>query len=370
MNEFPGRVALQQRVLPSYRVDFFDTLAEGCGKGLSVFAGKARQKEAIKSSNQLQKAVFVSANNVHIMQGPFYMCWQDGLLKWLGEWNPDALIVEANPRYPNTHRAINWMHTRGRPVIGWGLGAPPVDGIFSTLRKKVRHNFIQSLDGIISYSELGASQYRAMGVSPERVFVAYNAAAHRPNKKPRERPEIFSNKPVVLFVGRLQIRKRLDLLFKACARQAEHLQPYLVIIGEGPAKEEFMAQAKKIYPKTEFVGAKYGTELDKYFEMADLFVLPGTGGLAIQQAMAHGLPVIVAEGDGTQKDLVRPKNGWLVPPDDPDALTDCLLDALSNVKRLRRMGAESYRIATEEVNIEAMAQTFINVLNTLVENEM
>jgi len=30
--------------------------------------------------------------------------------------------------------------------------------------------------------------------------------------------------------------------------------------------------------------------------------------------MAYGLPVIVAEGDGTQSDLVRPENGWRIPP--------------------------------------------------------
>ena len=50
-------------------------------------------------------------------------------------------------------------------------------------------------------------------------------------------------------------------------------------------------------------------------------MLPGTGGLAVQQAMAHGLPVIVAQGDGTQDDLVRPENGWQIPPDDLAALT-------------------------------------------------
>ena len=43
-----------------------------------------------------------------------------------------------------------------------------------------------------------------------------------------------------------------------------------------------------------------------HFAGADLFVLPGTGGLAVQEAMSYALPVIVAKGDGTQEDLVRP----------------------------------------------------------------
>ncbi len=98
---------------------------------------------------------------------------------------------------------------------------------------------------------------------------------------------------------------------------------------------------------------------------ADLFVLPGTGGLAVQEAMSYGLPVIVAQGDGTQDDLVRKANGWQIPPDDFDALLSTMKDALSDVARLRKMGEESYRIVKEEINIEKMVETFVQALNML-----
>ena len=94
-------------------------------------------------------------------------------------------------------------------------------------------------------------------------------------------------------------------------------------------------------------------------KLADLFVLPGTGGLAVQQAMAYGLPVIVAQGDGTQDDLVRPGNGWQVPPDDLPALQACLEAALADPARLRQMGAESYRIVRDEINVEQMVAVFV-----------
>jgi glycosyltransferase involved in cell wall biosynthesis len=134
-------------------------------------------------------------------------------------------------------------------------------------------------------------------------------------------------------------------------------------VGDGPARELFESQAKNDYPQTEFLGARHGAELNEVFAQADLFVLPGTGGLAVQQAMSHGLPVIVAQGDGTQEDLARPENGWLVPPDDLEALTSTLGEALSDPARLRRMGAESYRIAAEEINLERMVGAFIQSLN-------
>ena len=46
---FPGRLGLQQRVLPSYRVPFFDRLASVCEGGLSLFAGRPRAVESILS---------------------------------------------------------------------------------------------------------------------------------------------------------------------------------------------------------------------------------------------------------------------------------------------------------------------------------
>ncbi len=54
-----------------------------------------------------------------------------------------------------------------------------------------------------------------------------------------------------------------------------------------------------------FRAPNMGRNLDSYFSSADLFVLPGTGGLAVQEAMSHGLPVIMGQGDGTNDDLVR-----------------------------------------------------------------
>jgi glycosyltransferase involved in cell wall biosynthesis len=120
--------------------------------------------------------------------------------------------------------------------------------------------------------------------------------------------------------------------------------------------------ARDIYPSAEFIGAKHAAELKPYFLQADLFVLPGTGGLAVQEAMSHGLPVIVAKGDGTQDDLVREGNGWQIPPEDDNALAAAMKNALSDPARLRKMGAESFRIVSEEINIQKMAEAFLAAL--------
>ena len=360
---YRGSLALQQRVLPSYRVPFFDMPAQACARGLSLFAGLPRAGEGIPDGN-LRVANYVPARNIHIFEGSLYLCYQRGLIDWLEHWNPDALIVEANPRYLATSSAVKWMHAHGRRVIGWGLGAPPLgsEGILNGYRQTRRSQFLNQFDALISYSRRGADEYAALGFPREKVFVAYNAVSPRPLYPLPARPPAFEIAPVILFVGRLQARKRLDDLLRACAEM--EAKPRLIIVGDGPERGPLESLARQVYPSVEFVGAKHGAELKSYFTEADLFVLPGTGGLAVQEAMSYGLPILVAKGDGTQDDLVRESNGWQIPSDDYDALVRTIRLALSDVRRLRTMGAESYRIVSEEINLEKMVEVFVQALNS------
>lgn len=360
---FKGKLAVQQRVLPSYRANFFDTLANQTQKGMFLFAGYARKEEMIKSATQTKTAVWQKAHNIHLFKGKFYLCWQKNNLAWLKKTNPDVLITEANPRYLSTDRLIRWMHANNKPVIGWGLGAPQPTGLLGKFRTYRRKKFLQKFDALIAYSQNGAEEYKRLGFPKDRVFTAYNAVAPKPKQKPATKPDTFNGKPILLFVGRLQERKRLDNLIKACAQLPESIQPTLWIIGDGPAKESLETLANNTYPHTFFFGAVHGETLSEYFYKADCFVLPGTGGLAIQEAMAHGLPVIVAEGDGTQNDLVRPKNGWLINPNQSNHLILTLTEALQHPAKLRKMGEEGFRIADQEININAMANQFIHIIN-------
>lgn len=357
MNRYSGRLALQQRVLPNYRAAFFDLLASACDGGMSLFTGLPRPSEGITTTDQLQITNYKLGKNIHLFGGSLYLCYQQGLTNWLKEWNPDALIVEANPRYLSTSAAVKWMHERDKPVIGWGLGAPPVSGF----REKRRIGFLQQFDALIAYSQRGADEYADLGFPLDNIFVAHNAVSPSPAWQMPNRPDAFRDRPCALFVGRLQFRKNVDLLIGACA---EIQNVRLVIVGDGPERGALEELAAEIYPSTEFVGAKHGEELKSHFEEADLFVLPGTGGLAVQEAMSYGLPVIVAQGDGTQDDLVRKENGWQVPPDDFDALVATMKDALSDAARLRRMGEESFRIVKEEINIGKMVDVFVAALNS------
>jgi len=355
MSMIPVRLGVQQRVFPIYRAPFFETLGASCTNGFSLFAGLPRSNEGIESQSTLKNGELVEARNTHFLGGSAYLLWQRNLLAWLESWQPELLVMEANPRYLSSRNAVKWMHARNLPVIGWGLGAPKSTG----WQKRSWGQFLSQFDALIAYSWRGAEEYAATGFNESRVFVAPNAVTPRPTHPPPERKPISDPRQVtVLYVGRLQQRKRVDLLLRACAALPFSLQPQVWIVGDGPVRQELEGLADSIYPSARFWGARYGLELDDLFKSADLFVLPGTGGLAVQQALSFGLPVIVAEADGTQTDLVRSENGWLLPPgSDLSGLTGALYKALSNTERLREMGDASFQIV-DVINLEGMVSAF------------
>ena len=366
---FTGTLGILQRILPRYRVPVFNELATRCQGGLSVFAGEPRPNEANPVAEDLEVATYVKARNRHLFRRPFYLCWQSGWQAWLAEYEPDALIVAANPRCPATRLVVKAMRKRDRPVLGWGLGTLQLSSGFQGLRRSIAGGFLRSLDGVIAYSEIAAEQYiREHRIPADRVFVAHNAAAKRPtNEAPHRGPlGTETGNPIkVVSVGRLLPGKRIDLLLNACAQLPAALQPDLEIVGDGPVRGELEELAAQVYPRARFVGSKFGAELGERFKAADLFVMPGLGGLAIQEAMSYALPVIVAGADGTQEDLVRPDNGWSIEPGKLDVLIDTLKTALTDPD-LRAKGLVSYRIVSEEINIEHMVDSMVNAVNTTV----
>lgn len=359
MSEIPIRLGVQQRILPNYRAPFFEALGAACRRGLSVFAGLPRPDEAVEPQQTLQQAQLTQARNLHLFAGRFYLCWQVGGRSWLENWQPEALILEANPRYLSTPGLMRWMRARRRPLIGWGLGAPVAERPGSRWAKRIWAGFLGQFDALIAYSQRGAEQYARLGFAAERIVVAPNAVAPRPLQPPPLRPAQFeAGRLRVLYVGRLQARKRVDLLLRACAALPEEDQPELWIVGDGPVRAELEELAARLYPRCRFWGARFGSQLEPLFQQADLFVLPGSGGLAVQQAMAYALPVMVGEADGTQSDLVTAENGWLLPPGDLAALSEALRAALRDPASLRRMGLASYQIVRERVNLETMVAAF------------
>jgi glycosyltransferase involved in cell wall biosynthesis len=158
--------------------------------------------------------------------------------------------------------------------------------------------------------------------------------------------------PVFLYVGRYTAVKRLPLLISAHARAVERLgtPAPLVLVGGHPGEwegEHPLATARRIGNRQVFLaGWRPHEELPRALNAADALVLPSVAeafGLVLVEAMACGLPVIACRAPGPAAIVADGRTGWLIPPDDEDALVDALVAAARGQEERRARGRRAQR---------------------------
>jgi phosphatidylinositol alpha-mannosyltransferase len=161
------------------------------------------------------------------------------------------------------------------------------------------------------------------------------------------------DKPLLLFVGRLEKRKGLDTLIKAFLRlRASGHRLRLCVVGEGPERERCQSLVPpSLRTEVLFVGAVGHSELPRYHASADVFVSPANGGesfgIVLLEGMAAGLPVVASNIPGYRTVMADGVQGRMVPPGDSIALADALEALLSNQRLREAMAEQGIRTARE-----------------------
>lgn len=123
---------------------------------------------------------------------------------------------------------------------------------------------------------------------------------------------------LVTFVSRLVWEKDLDSVIQTFTRLHEQCpRVKTMIIGEGPAMNALMAAL----PNTLFAGFLAGEDLAQGYASSDVFLFPSTTetfGNVTLEALACGLPAVVANASGNRSLVENNRNGFLIPPYDVD----------------------------------------------------
>jgi glycosyltransferase involved in cell wall biosynthesis len=171
--------------------------------------------------------------------------------------------------------------------------------------------------------------------------------------------------PTVLFVGRLDEEKRVDVLLRAVG-----LVPGLhaEIVGDGSRRAEWerLAQDLGIADRVRFRGFVSEEDLLDAYAAADVFCMPGIAelqSLATMEAMAAGKPVVAADAMALPHLCHPGRNGWLFPPGDVDALAHRLHAVVADPTAKARMGAASSDLITTHT-IAATLDTFESLYAT------
>jgi alpha-1,6-mannosyltransferase len=180
-------------------------------------------------------------------------------------------------------------------------------------------------DALFALSENGgAAKLRSYGVEPVHIVpLGVELGEFGPERRdPRVRRKLglADDQPLLIYVGRLDGEKKPNVVVEAFRRLPPELGAKLVLIGEGPLKEEIAELGDERIVMPGYLQSR--AELARWLASADIYVsamADETFGVSIVEAQASGLPV-VGVAAGAMLDRVTPSVGRLGPVGDSEAM--------------------------------------------------
>ncbi|MBI2173787.1 MAG: glycosyltransferase [Candidatus Omnitrophica bacterium] len=170
------------------------------------------------------------------------------------------------------------------------------------------------------------------------------------------------NSSQVVCVARLSPEKGIDTLLSAWRLVIDQVpEAKLVILGDGPAREQLQKQIREL----NLVGVEFMGQVQDvlpYLQRSGIFVLPSRSeGLpnALLQAMATGLACVATTVGGIPEVIQQGGNGYLVAPGDPNALSERLLELLADPEKRHRMGLAARQTVETHYTMDAMVERYL-----------
>ena len=247
----------------------------------------------------------------------------------LDAFQPDVIHI-ATPsllgffalRYARTRRisTISLYHTNFLSYIPYYFRKVPtlIKPVQRWMTSAIRR-FYNNCDVVYVPSPAMQRKLESLGVEKDKMTLwqrGIDLKLFHPTKRNNNyiRAVTGNDKPNILFASRLVWEKNIHTLMEIYKRlQRSGIAHNFIVAGDGVAGEEM----KRQMPKAIFLGTLTHEELSKLYASSDIFVFPSiseTYGNVIVEAMASGLPCIIADGGGSA-DLVRHgQTGYKCPP--------------------------------------------------------
>jgi glycosyltransferase involved in cell wall biosynthesis len=285
--------------------------------------------------------------------------------------NPDVILAEGRSNFLNNFSLLFYSLITGTPYVWWSLGElqAPAHSLGRRIFVYLSSIVERRSAAFLGYSSRARRYFLRSHYSAESIFVAVNCidTSQAIQQLPASEAESALLKrefgwtaanPVVLFVGALEAEKRVDLLIKAFSDFAcQESASRLLIVGDGAERASLESSVPpQLRSRVVFAG-RVEEGVGAYFELGDIFVLPGLGGLAISEAMVHGLPIVASSADGCEEDLiVHGENGYLIESGDMTALASAISELVETPRRREEMSRAAKKKVLEKFNIENYMQ--------------
>jgi len=343
-----------QRVVADYRLPLFDSISEWAD--IKVFYGDPRDSTDIRPI--FEKRDYLCKCFVTYMGKLFWH--HKGVLDDIKHNSPDFIIISPTPRSLSYYHIYLYCKIKGIPLLGWGMGEMPGRGFFlSIFHRLVQKSVVFGLKAIICYSSKSKDYYKSLGFKGN-LHVAKNAINLEilkesvVNFNQSKKDKILR----ILFIGRLIPDKKIEALIKIVL-EIDNFELTIAGGGDFAYQSGIIDACTNNLNKIKFLGHVELSDLPRVCSQNDVFVLPARGGLAINHAMACGLPVICSEGDGTEEDLViEGVTGYRFSNDNWQQLKDILINISVSKDNLKVIGNNAKKHVENNFTIEAMSSVF------------
>lgn len=209
--------------------------------------------------------------------------------------------------------------------------------------------------------------------------IHYGLEARTDNRIPGQQRKVLRRQwhvgaggKVIGSVGRLIDQKGIRYGLEAFGRVCKQIPDvHYVIAGDGMLRQALTDQATALglQETVHFLG--WQDRPDDLYETFDIFLFPSLWegfGLVLLEAMSHRLPVVTTNASAMSEIVIEEETGFLVPPADPDALAERLIQLLTNSALSHQMG-EAGRNRVETVfTIEKMVQETLAIYHNVIGN--
>jgi len=353
------RVIVVQPTVPSYRVDFFNRLAEFLGSRLIVYSSKGNLGALSEEPEELpwQRSLGPMRS---IGLGLQYQAGTSVI-----PLSPsDILVVSGAPRCISNLFLLLRARLVGAKTIWWGH-------YWSSTSRTWRHVFRLQLmrlsSAVLFYSDKEVVEYRKSRWLSERqpLSALNNGINVEPIRKLRSDYLVSKRSCSILFIGRLTAKAKLSLLLLALTNPSLS-QVRLEVVGDGEEEDALQAEALALG-----LGSRvrwHGGTIDEariaaVANQCQVFVYPGEVGLSLIHAMAYGLPVIIHDDRWRHMPefaaFTNGITGVTFKAGSVDSLVTTISEALSDYPQLARWSAACIKLVDAQFNTAEMAQRFL-----------
>ncbi|MCH8003557.1 MAG: glycosyltransferase family 4 protein [Nanoarchaeota archaeon] len=196
-------------------------------------------------------------------------------------------------------------------------------------------------------------------------------------KRKVRKPKQYTKNKILLFVGRLSDQKGLQYLIDSMPEIIKYdSKVKLLIIGEGPYGKILQEKShnNKIEKHVEFLGSMSVAKISKYYNFADIFVMPSlstkTGtealGLSLLEAMASGCAVVGTNVGGIPFVIKNNYNGILIRQKDHQKLSNAIIALLKNRKKSIKLGNNAAEFIRKNYSWDKISKEFIKIYGDLL----